>query len=220
MKKIIKFILLKIKFSRKVKFDFSVSISNNSCFEGFNYLGKNVHFSGLLGLGSYVGNNSSIIGKIGRFTSIAPFVHINPGRHPFLEPYVSTNPMFYSTRLQNGYSFVNEQKFDEILFADDKNKYSVIIGNDCWIGQDVFISGGVNIGDGAIVLAKSVVTKNVPPYAIVGGIPCKILKFRYDQETINFLLATKWWEKDVSWFKENVNLFSDITSFKKYFKNV
>ena len=88
------------------------------------------------------------------------------------------------------------------------------IGNDVWIGENVFFQGGVIIGDGAVVLAGAVVTKNVPPYAIVGGVPAKVLKYRYDEETIKFLLGFKWWDKDVNWLRDNWQLLCDIDKLK------
>ena len=62
---------------------------------------------------------------------------------------------------------------------------------------------GVSIGNGAVVLARAVVTKDVPPYAIVGGVPAKVLKYRYDDETIQFLIDTKWWNNEIRWFMRN-----------------
>jgi virginiamycin A acetyltransferase len=70
----------------------------------------------------------------------------------------------------------------------------VIIGNDVWIGKDVTILGGVNIGDGACIGTKALVTKNVAPYSIVGGVPAKEIKKRYSAEKIEFLLSMKWWD--------------------------
>lgn len=83
--------------------------------------------------------------------------------------------------------------------------------------QDVFICGGVEISDGAIVLAGAVVTKDVPPYAIVGGVPAKVIRFRYDEETIQFLLHIKWWNNDIEWFKKNWRLLNDINKLKEYY---
>ena len=74
------------------------------------------------------------------------------------------------------------------MFVDNDNKWIVNIGHDCWIGEHVFMVGGVTVNNGAVVLAHAVVTKDVPPYAIVGGIPAKVIGYRYDEETIAFLL--------------------------------
>lgn len=74
--------------------------------------------------------------------------------------------------------------------------YPVEIENDVWIGTSVIIMDGVKIGDGAILAAGSVVTNNVPPYAIVGGVPAKIMKYRFNSDEIEYLLSFKWWDKD------------------------
>ena len=184
----------------------------DSYFEGANKLDKHVLFRGKLGFGSYVGAHCEIEANIGRFTSIAPYVHNNRGTHPYTYPYATTSPMFYSTQCQNGSTFADNMMFDEF-------RSFVEIGNDCWIGENVFLAGGITIGDGAVVLAGAVVTKNVPPYAIVGGIPAKVIKYRYDDETIRFLLDFKWWTRDISWFEENWRLLCNIDKLKEYAKN-
>ena len=71
------------------------------------------------------------------------------------------------------------------------------IGHDCWIGSGVRIMGGVSIGTGAVVAAGAVVTHDVPPYAIVAGVPAKVLRYRFDSETVQALLASRWWECDI-----------------------
>ena len=106
---------------------------------------------------------------------------------------------------------------DEFLFYD-KNKGIVNrIGSDVWIGLDVTIIGGVTIGDGAVVLTNAVVTKDVPPYAVVGGVPAKIITYRYDEETIAFLLKSKWWDNNEEWFENNWELMCDLEKFKKVY---
>jgi tetrahydrodipicolinate N-succinyltransferase len=69
---------------------------------------------------------------------------------------------------------------------------------------------GVTIGDGAIIGAGAVVTKDVPPYAIVGGIPARLIKYRFEPDEIEFLLKLKWWDKDLEWIKNNSKLFNNI----------
>ncbi len=215
IKKTIKYFINKFRYRSLVDFDQSVDISMSSSFEGCNNIYSRTKFSGYLGYRTYIGDNCIFNGKVGRFSSIGPFVHVNEGRHPYESPYVSTSPVFVSPNKRKGISFVDSYYYEEKKFADEENKFAVIIGNDCWIGQGCFLVGGVTIGDGAVVLARSVVTENIPPYAIVGGIPAKILRYRYDEGTIKFLLNFKWWNKTDNWLKENHKLMIDIEALKK-----
>ena len=73
-------------------------------------------------------------------------------------------------------------------------KGDTVVGNDVWIGQNVTVMPGVNIGDGAIIAANSVVTKDIPAYYIAGGNPCKIIRKRFDDELITYLQEIKWWD--------------------------
>lgn len=120
--------------------------------------------------------------------------------------------MFYSTAKQCGETFATENTFVEY-------KKPLKIGNDVWIQQNVFICGDVEIADGAVILAGAVVTKDIPPYAIVGGVPAKVIKYRYDNETIDFLLRSEWWNKDISWFRKNWKLMNNIDKFKLQYEN-
>ena len=213
IKRIIKYLYFKIKYHNKLSFTFSCDISINSIFEGMNKVYSNTLFSGYMGKGSYIAPNSVIRGKIGRFTSIASRCHVVNGIHPYTYPYVSTSPIFISLLKQNGYTFVSEQKMKEHKYA--VGKYDIVIGNDCWIGEGVTFIAGVTIGDGAVILAGAIVTKDVPPYAIAAGVPAKIIKYRYSEEDINFLLKFRWWDKDCAWLKNNANLFLDMDLFRK-----
>lgn len=80
------------------------------------------------------------------------------------------------------------------------NKGDIVVGNDVWIGYEAVILAGVTIGDGAIIGARAVVTKDVPPYTIVGGVPAKPIRKRFNEETIDILLKLKWWD----WSKERI----------------
>ena len=220
IKRLIKYCILKIRLRNKVVFSFSVNIALSSKFEGMNKLHEHSSFCGKMGFGSYLGPNSYVVGNIGRFTSIAPFVRCNSGVHPYKLPYVTTSPSFYSLNLnhsQNGSTFAKQQMFKEHMFVDNDNKWIVNIGHDCWIGEHVFMVGGVTVNNGAVVLAHAVVTKDVPPYAIVGGIPAKVIGYRYDEETINFLLGIHWWDNDKEWFLKHWELLSDIDKLKDYY---
>ena len=84
------------------------------------------------------------------------------------------------------------------------NKGDIIIGNDVWIGYEAVIMAGVTIGDGAVIATRSVVTKDVEPYTIVGGVPAKPIKKRFDDETVNSLLEIKWWDWDKEKIRQNI----------------
>ena len=168
-----------------------------------------------IGRNTFIGENSFLPNcLIGRFCSIAEDVRVISLTHPS-SVYVSTSPSFYSTACQNGQTFVNENKFEEILTVDKQN---AIIGNDVWIGTKVLIKGGVKIGDGAIIAMGSIVTKDVPPYSIVGGVPAKVLKYRFTEEQIEKLKTIKWWDKPETWLKDNVDCFSNIDAFLERFQ--
>jgi len=208
-KHIIKNIFIRIKFHNKLIFPFSSDVSLKSNFDGANRIGENSYYKGYIGYGSYIGDNCHIYANIGKYCSIANYVTTNRGTHPYTEPFVSTSPMFFSVRKQNGYTYADRDLFDEILPV-------VTIGNDCWICQNVFVVGGVKISDGAVVLPGAVVTKDIPPYAVVGGVPAKVIRYRYDEETIQFLLDIKWWNLDVKWLQQHWELFSNINEFKSF----
>lgn len=201
-------VTLKLRFKGIARFNYTAKIHFGTSFEGANVVGENSSFAGNMGYGTYICNDCSIIGNIGRFCSIAAEVKNSLGVHPITEPYVSTSPMFFSLRKQTGITFAQKQLFEEL-------KDPIEIGHDCWIGQRAFIVGGVKIGTGAVVLAGAVVTKDVPPYAVVGGVPAKILKYRYDEDTIDFLLKSEWWNFSIDWLREHYELFSNIDEFKR-----
>ena len=84
------------------------------------------------------------------------------------------------------------------------------MGNDVWIGTGVSIMEGVTIADGTVVAAGAMVVKDTEPYSIVGGVPAKVLSYRFEQDKIDFLLDLKWWNKKAEWIKEHAQYFNDI----------
>ena len=93
------------------------------------------------------------------------------------------------------------------------NHYQIIIGSDVWIGRGATILGGVKIGSGAIIGANSTVSKDVPPYAVVAGNPARIVKYRFDEETVKKFMAIKWWNWDIEKILENAPLMSEPEEF-------
>ena len=90
---------------------------------------------------------------------------------------------------------------------DTNTKGNVRIGNDVWLGANVTILSGVNIGDGAVVAAGSVVVSSVPPYAIVGGVPARVIKYRFEPEIIDGMLVVAWWNWPEEFIRKNMQLF-------------
>ncbi len=157
-----------------------------------------------LGSYSYIARNSHISNcSIGRFCSIGPNFCCGLGIHPTNG--ISTSPMFYSTAKQNGFSICKENKLPE--FAQ------TTIGNDVFIGANVTILDGITISDGVVIGAGAVVTKDIPPYAIVGGVPAKIIRYRFDEETIKRLLVKKWWDGDEASLYRVERFFFDINTY-------
>lgn len=147
---------------------------------------------------SYIGINTWVVDThIGAFCSIASEVYIGLATHTIDN--LSTFPIFTERKNATGHSWV------ECDYAI--NRLQTEIGNDVWIGFRAMICGGVTIGNGAIIAAGAVVTKDVPPYAIVGGVPARIIRFRYSQDIINELEDLDWWSWDDSILQKHISLF-------------
>lgn len=213
IKRLIKIIRVKRR-TRNVIFCKGANIDQHSVFEGQNKIGENSWFEGYMGYGSYIGDECIIKAKMGRFCSVGHKVTVLTGTHPS-HKYVSTNPVFFSLGLQNGTTFVKEQKFKEKIFADDEHQYGAIIGNDVWVGYNATIMGGVTIGDGAIVASGALVNSDVEPYTIVAGQPAKVISKRFTDEQAERLMSFKWWDKPLDWIKEHAEEFDDIEKFIK-----
>jgi acetyltransferase-like isoleucine patch superfamily enzyme len=129
---------------------------------------------------------------IGRYCSIAENVIMVPPTHP--THFLSTSTAQYQRR-QFDYWMKEGLPLTKKIIKPYRPA-TVIIGNDVWIGRGVVIMNGISVGDGAIIGAGSVVTKDVPPYAIVGGIPAKLIRMRFAKELIHRMLEVKWWQYD------------------------
>jgi len=153
---------------------------------------------------TYVAPNCSIsMTTIGKFCSIGPNLISGWGIHPLNG--ISTSPMFYSTLKQNGTTLSETDKAIE--------RSSIKIGNDVFIGMNVSILDGVEIGDGAVIAAGSVVNKNIPPYAIAAGVPCKVVKYRFSTDIIEKLLQLEWWNFEGENLREVEKSFFNVESF-------
>lgn len=161
-----------------------------------------------IGKGTYIAENSLItMTNIGKFCSIGPNLVCGYGIHPTKG--ISTAPCFYSTLKQNGMTYSAEDKVVE--------RKTINIGNDVFIGMNVSILDGVTIGDGAIIGAGATVINDVPPYAIVGGVPAKIIKYRFNEEIIEKLLKIKWWNWDDKKLQNIEQMFFNVEEFVNKF---
>ena len=151
-----------------------------------------------LGDYSYVGRGTIIHNTtIGKFCSISDFCVIGLPGHNMQT--ISTSPIFAHKK--------NGTKSSWVSHDMPHTPINVQIGNDVWIGYRAIIPGNVVIGDGAVVAAGAVVTKDVPPYAVVGGVPAKVIKYRFSKEVIEKLLELRFWDRSDEEIKKNIDLF-------------
>lgn len=150
-------------------------------------------------------NNDKLI--IGKFCSIAygaKFI-FNAANHTLTSFSTYPFPLF-------------QNEWDETATVDESwdNKGDIIVGNDVWIGFDAVIMSGVHIGDGAIIGTRAVVTKDVPPYTIVGGIPARTIRKRFDDTVIELLQKIKWWDWETTKIMEHIQIIrsGDIDQLK------
>ena len=142
---------------------------------------------------------------IGKFANIAAMVRINPGFHPMEYP-----TLHHFTYRPTMYGMGPE---DDAEFFQWRRRQRVVIGHDTWIGHGAVIMPGVRIGNGAVVGSNSVVTKDVPPYAIVGGVAAKVIRQRFPRAIAEALEATAWWDWDHETLTERLPEFKDLRTF-------
>lgn len=168
----------------------------------------------IFSMGSFSSTNSQlpINTIVGRYSSIAHNVQRMYGSHP--TDRFTTSMLTYDSKVAAFNDYIKSTNKEVTQIAHGlPNGSPLIIGNDVWIGQDVtFSTSGINVGDGAIVAAGSLVTKDVPPYAIVGGVPARLIKYRFSLETIDKLLNLKWWNYGFADFND-INMNDNIEDF-------
>ncbi len=150
------------------------------------------------------GDNDLIYTTVGKFCSIASHVRINPGNHPMHR--VTQHHMTYR---RSHYGFGEDDK----AFFQWRRDHHCTVGHDVWIGHGAIIMPGVEIGTGAVIGSSAVVTKNVDPYMIVGGVPAKPIRPRFDDATAAALLKITWWEWDHETLKARFDDLLDVPAF-------
>lgn len=162
-----------------------------------------------IGAYSYIAKGCKIKNvSIGKFCSIGPEVYTGFGLHP--TNLLSTSPVFYSNQKQCGMCLTENTLFEE--------SPTTTIGNDVWIGARVIIKDGVKIGNGAIIGAGAVVVNDVEPYAIVGGVPAKIIRHRFNNSQIEKLEKIEWWNWEINRLKSNQAFF--VNSTQAFFDSI
>lgn len=177
-----------------------------TCFSEYNSVAAGTILSNAK-LGRFTNVSANVrIGNcsLGAFCSVGPEAMIGGlGKHP--TQWLTTHPSFYSTLGQVGLHFAREDSYEELPYT--------LVGNDVWIGARAIILDGLTVGDGAIIAAGAVVAKDVPPYAIVGGVPAKIIRYRFRKDVIDALVDWKWWELSTTVLQE---IASDFVSRKEW----
>lgn len=155
---------------------------------------------------SYLAGHVSMIWTdMGKFCSIAAQTRINPGNHPTWR--VTQHHSTYR-RIQYGFDTQEDHAFFQW-----RRDHRCTVGHDVWIGHGVTVIAGKKIGTGAVIGSGAVVTKDIPPYAIVVGVPARVVKFRFPPAVVEQLLATQWWDWDRTTLEQRFNDLLDLEGF-------
>jgi acetyltransferase-like isoleucine patch superfamily enzyme len=198
-KSYIRGVILRKKFPTSVIYA-GASVDQTSVLGEYSVLFRNVAMiDSSLGAHSFVQSGSVVYNvELGKFCSIASNVSIGLGVHPV--HMVSTSPVFYDNTQPLPKFLVNSRIFAETLPR-------TIIGADVWIGQGAMIKAGVTIGVGAVIGAGSIVTKDIAPYVIAAGNPCREIRPRFEEDITSRLISSEWWKKSGKELEYLANLF-------------
>lgn len=198
----------------------------NKSISWFSFWDKSTELSDLVYLGFSARLHNCKVGKytrikpgcvlknaiIGKYCSIANEVMIGLGQHP--TNLLSTNSIFYKTGITGRFA-------RQIDYEEEKTTY---VGNDVWIGNGAVIMDGVKIGDGAIIASRAVVTKSIPPYAVAGGVPAKVIKYRFSDDVIKAIEDSKWWDLSDDTIEKILPIFTQkgltVQTINKVFKDI